>query len=104
MLQEQPRKSTPPNVRETFSEPVECSRNYQGNTGIMEMLVTMKKEMEEREKMWEQQQRIREEFLEAEFRRKEKRCEQLLKQRDEEMERRERINAKARFKDKYLLQ
>ena len=35
------------------------------------MLKTMKKEMEERELKWEQQQRIREEFVEATSRRKE---------------------------------
>ena len=60
----------------------------------MEMLVSMKKEMEEREKRWELQQKIREEFLEADFRRREQRWEQMLKQRDEEwkeeIERRER--------------
>ena len=66
---------SPPNVRENFSEPVECSRSNQGNTEIMEMLVSMKKEMEEREKIWEQQQKIKEEFLEANFRRKGQRWE-----------------------------
>ena len=45
---------SPPNVRETFSELEKFSRNNQGNTKIMEMLVSMKKEMEEREKWWEQ--------------------------------------------------
>ena len=44
---------SPPNVRESFSEPVECSRSNQGNAKIMDMLVSMKKEMEERGKMWE---------------------------------------------------
>ena len=44
-----------PDVRETFSEPAECSKSNQGNTEIMEMLVSMKKEMDEKEKMWEQQ-------------------------------------------------
>ena len=83
-----------PDVRETFSEPVEYSWSNEGNAEIMNMLVSIKKEIEEREKRWEQQQRIREEFLEAEFRRREQRWEQLLKQRDEEwkeeMERREK--------------
>ena len=83
-----------PDVREIFSEPTKCSRRNEGNAEIMNMLVSIKKELEEREKMWEQQQRIREEFLEVEFRRREQRWEQLLKQRDEkwkeEMERRER--------------
>ena len=45
----------PLDVRETFSEPAECSKNNQGNAEIMELLVSMKKEMEEREKRWEQQ-------------------------------------------------
>ena len=75
---------SPPNVRETFSKPVECSRSNQGNAEIMEMLVSMKKEMEAREKRWEQQQKIREEFLEADFRPREQQWEQMLKQRDEE--------------------
>ena len=75
--------NSPSDVRETFSEPAKCSRSNEGNAEIMNMLVSIKKEMEEREKMWEQQQRIKEEFLEAEFRRREQRWEQLLKQRDE---------------------
>ena len=41
---------SPLDVRETFSEPAECSKSNQGNAEIMDMLVTMKKEMEEREK------------------------------------------------------
>ena len=61
---------SPPNVSGTFSEPTECSRSNQGNAEIMEMLVKMKKEIEEREKRWEQQQKITEEFLEADFRKK----------------------------------
>ena len=40
---------SPPKVRKNFSEPVECSKSNQGNTEIMEMFVSMKKEMEERE-------------------------------------------------------
>ena len=86
--------NSPLGVRETFFEPAECSRRNKGNEEIMNMLVSRKKEMEKREKMWEQKQRIKEDFLEAEFKRREQRWEQLLKQRDEEwkeeMERRER--------------
>ena len=66
---------SPPHVRENFSEPAECSNGNTGNKQIIEMLVSMKKEIEEREKKWEQQQRIREEFLEDEFRRREQRWE-----------------------------
>ena len=64
---------SPPHVRENFSKPVECSKGNSGNKEIMEMLVSMKKEMEESEKKWEQQHRIRAEFLEADFRRREQR-------------------------------
>ena len=65
--------NSPPDVREFFSEPAEYARSNEGNAKIMSMLVSLKKEMEEREK------RIREEFLEAEFRRREQRWEQLVK-------------------------
>ena len=42
----------------------------QGNVEIMEMLVSIKKEMEEREKRWDKQQKIREKFLEADIKKK----------------------------------
>ena len=41
---------SPPRVRENFSEPAECSKGNTWNKEIMEMLVSMKKEIEEREK------------------------------------------------------
>ena len=83
-IRRNPFNHSPSNVRENLSEPAECSRSNQGNVEIMEMLVSMKKEMVEKEKMWEQQQKIIEECLEADFKRKEQRWEQMLKQRDEE--------------------
>ena len=46
---------SPPDVKENFFEPAECSRSNQANKEIMEMLVSMKKEIEEREKRWEHQ-------------------------------------------------
>ena len=42
---------SPPHVGENFSEPAECFRGNIGNKEIMEMLVSMKKEMEEREEV-----------------------------------------------------
>ena len=42
-----------PDMRENFSEPVESFRRNEGTTEIMEMLISMKKEMEDREKKWE---------------------------------------------------
>ena len=73
-----------PKMREDFPKLAESSRKDAGNNEIMEMLRSIKKDMEEREHKWEKQQQIREEFLEAEFRRKEQLLEQTLRQREEE--------------------
>ena len=68
-----------PEMREDFLELTESSRKDVRNNEIMEMLRSIKKDMEEREHKWEKQQQIREEFLEAEFRRKEQLLEQTLR-------------------------
>ena len=60
-----------PEMREDFLELVESSRKGAGNIEIMEMLRSIKKDMEERKQKWEKHQQIREEFLEVEFKRKE---------------------------------
>ena len=73
-----------PEVREQVPVQVETSRSIEGNAEIMEMLKTMKKEMEERELKWEQQQRIKEEFVEATARRKEQIWEENWRIREEE--------------------
>ena len=73
-------------LRENFPEPAESSRRNAGNAEILEMLIEMEKDMEEREEKWEKHQQIRE----AEFRRKEQLLEQTLRQREEEMK--EEIN------------
>ena len=54
-------------MRENFPKPVDSSRRNEGTTKILEMLISMKKEIEEREreKKWERQQQIREECMEA---------------------------------------
>ena len=61
----------PTEIDKNFPEQAKSSRRGEGNTEIMEMLRSIKKDMEEKEHKWENQQQIREEFLEAEFRRKE---------------------------------
>ena len=71
-------------LREDFPELAESSRKDAGNIEIMEMLRSIKKDMEEREQKWEKHQQIREEFLKAEFRRKEQLWEQNLRQKEEE--------------------
>ena len=82
-----------PDMREIFHKPTESSRRNEGTAKLMEMLISMKKEMEDREKKRERQQLVKEEFLEADFKRKEKQWEQNLKQKEEEwkeeMDRRE---------------
>ena len=60
-----------PEVQEHLPEQEEGSRRREENAEIIEMLKSMKKDMEEREQKWERQQHIREKFLEAEARRKE---------------------------------
>ena len=75
--EEEPLRTSPtytlsPEVQEQVPVQAEASRSIEGNAEIMEMLKTMKKEMEERELKWEMQQRIKEEFMEATARRKEK--------------------------------
>ena len=49
----------------------EGSRSREDSIEIMEMLISMKKEMEEKEQKWERQQQIREDFFEAAARKKE---------------------------------
>ena len=73
-----------PEVQEQVPVQAKTSRSIEGNAEIMEMLKTMKKEMEERELKWEQQQRIREEFVEATARRKEQIWEENWRTREEE--------------------
>ena len=48
-----------PDMTENFLEPTESSRRGERNTEMMEMLRTMKKDMEEREHKWEKQQQFR---------------------------------------------
>ena len=48
-----------PDLTENFPEQVESSRRREGNNEIMEMLRTIEKNMEEREKKWEKQQQFR---------------------------------------------
>ena len=53
-----PLSHTCPNMTTNFPEQEESSRRGEGNTKIMEMLRTMKKDMEEREHKWEKQQQF----------------------------------------------
>ena len=71
-------------VQEHLPSQAEGSRSRGDSIEIMEMLRSMKREMEEREQKWERHQKIREDFLEAVARKKLQMWEQNWKLREEE--------------------
>ena len=73
-----------PEVQEHLPSQAQGSRSREDNIEVMEMLRSMKREMEEREQKWERHQQIREDFLEAVARKKEHMLEQKWKLREEE--------------------
>ena len=78
-----PLASSPPMRNMDFREPGESSRGAQENNQIMEMLISMQKSMEEREKKWSLQQQFREEVYEAELRRRDKQWEEEMNRKEE---------------------
>ena len=65
-----PLASSPPIRNRDFREPRESSRGAQENDQIKDMLISIQKSMEEREKKWSIQQKFREEVYEAELKRR----------------------------------
>ena len=65
-----PLGSSPPLRNINFKETGESSRGASENNHIMEMLLSMQKGMEERDKKWNLQQKFREETYEAELKRR----------------------------------
>ena len=94
--------NSPLDVREPFSEPVECSRSNEGNAEIMNMLVSIKKEMEKREKGGSNNRGSEKNFWKLNS--KEERKDGNNYSSRGMKSGRKNINAKARFEDKYLLQ
>ena len=80
-----PLASSPPIRNRDFKEPGESSRGAQGNNQIVEMLSSIEKRMEEREKEWSIQQKFREEVYEAELRRRDQQWEEEMNRREEQM-------------------
>ena len=78
-----PLASSPPVRNSNFREPGESSRGAQENNQIMEMLSSIKKNMEEREEKWSLQQKFKEEVYEAELRRRDQQWEEELNRREE---------------------
>ena len=62
-----PLANSPPIRNRDFREPGESFKGAQENNQIMEILISMQKSMEEREKKWSLQQKFREEVYEAEL-------------------------------------
>ena len=89
-----PLASSPPMRNMDFREQGESSRGAQENNQIMEMLISMQKSMEEREKRWSIQQQFREEVYEAKLRRRDKQWEDEMNKKEEmyeaELKRREK--------------
>ena len=78
-----PLASSPPIKNRDFREPGESSRGAKENNQIMEMLISIQKSMEEREKKWSLQQKFREEVYEAELKRRDQQWEEELNRREE---------------------
>ena len=78
-----PLASSPPIRNRDFREPGDSSRGAQENNQIMEMLLSMKKSVEEREDKWSIQQKFREEVYEAELKRRDQQWEEELNRREE---------------------
>ena len=78
-----PLASSPPIMDREFREHGESSRGAQENNQIMEMLSSIQKNMEERERKWSLQQKFREEVYEAELKRRDQQWEEELNRREE---------------------
>ena len=80
-----PLASYPPIRNRDFKEPGESSRGAQVNNQIMEMLSSIEKRMEERERESSIQKKSREEVYEAELRRRDQQWEEEMNRREEQM-------------------
>ena len=78
-----PLASSPPIRNRDFREPGESSRGAQENDQIKEMLISIQKSMEEREKKWSIQHKFREEVYEAELKRRDQQWEEELNRKEE---------------------
>ena len=80
-----PFANSPPIRNRDFREPGESSRGAQMNNQIMEMLSSIEKIMEEREREWSIQQKFREEVYEVELRRRDQQWEEEMNRKEEQM-------------------
>ena len=85
-LASSPPPPPPPTQGRTFSEQREGSRGTQGSNTIIEMLLSMQRKMEEREKRWNVQQQFRDNTYEVELKRRDQQWEEELQRREERFE------------------
>ena len=81
-----PLASSPPMGNRSLREPGESSRGAPENNQIMEMLLSMQKIMEERDKKWDLQQQFREERYEIELKRRDQQWGEELNRKEEMFE------------------
>ena len=81
-----PLASSPPMRDRDFRETEESSRGASENSQIMEMLLSMQKGIEERDRKWNLQQQFREETYETELKRRDQHWEEELQRREEMFE------------------
>ena len=81
-----PLASSPPIENRDFREIGESSRGASKNNQIMEMLQSMPKGMEERDKKWNLQQQFKEETYETELKIRDQQWEEELQRREEMFE------------------
>ena len=81
-----PLASSPPMQGRPFREQGESSRGTQGNNAIIEMLFSMRRKMEEREKRWNVQQQFRDNTYEVDLKRRDQQWEEELQRREERFE------------------
>ena len=81
-----PLASSPPMGNRNFREPGESSRGAPENNQIMEMLLSIRKSMKERDKKWDLQQQFREERYEIELRRRDQQWGEELNRKEERFE------------------
>ena len=71
-------------VRQVHQEHVESSKPLDNNTVVLEMLKSMRQEMEERDNQLKLQLQLRDEYMDAELKKRDQNLNEALKQRDEE--------------------
>ena len=73
-----------PNLREIHYEEAKSLEHQCNNTKLMEMLISMKQEMKERDNQLKIQLQLKDEYMDTELRMRDQNLEEALKQRDKE--------------------